>query len=350
MVFFVPETVILTDQIPATTSLFTSKQLQSIKRTPQRIYIAFVTTEAFSGHKHQNPFDFRRHWEVKTGSGVSNIQAPSSEVNLDDSASESIEAISSEDEYDLLDSLQRSSSAIASSSVPSAAQLKRMSKKSMMEYIQGFFSRSQERRSPSVSSKGGKTRSGGEGTAATVETAQAASTPAASPSKKLRRSKRRQAPSDVSKPNVLGPLSIDGQDPDIYSSTKKYCFIEEIVLKMNNNEQPRLSGPSSRLHCPKEFIRFMEVQNNFRTNQSDGISYDMFNSNFYFSAFDLKSSVSSGDNMIPSVPEGDQLRFHIKFSEALPQETTMLIVCCFTSAVQLSSNNTVQTSFLNRVN
>jgi hypothetical protein len=109
---------------------------------------------------------------------------------------------------------------------------------------------------------------------------------------------------------------------------------------------------SSKLHCPLEFIKFQEVQSNFRSNISDGISYEAFNSNCFFASFDLKTTALPTDPNVslPTVLDADQMRITVLLSDALPQETTMLFIACYNNAMQLDCDNSVKLSYANRIN
>lgn len=393
---FLPETIILTDTIQKGATHFTSKQLSYLKRTPFKIYVAFVTTRAFSGHKNLNPFDFRRHWVMPDGEELAS-PVPAPLVDLDGCSSPED---SSSEESDSSDKSFHGTAAVTQQEILdemnisdlSDKSLNKISKKGLMSKFRdlvgavgNFGSTASDLHLPSGSvevrakgsrSRGSRQSSRHDGSDISILSHPRSETgemlaPDAEISVKVHSNKGRKEsigkqPSLKATPSVrpkvraakaqkkvkVDPYTSNGGDPDLLDPNKKYCYIKQVELNLNGMEKKVLNGLSTKHHCFKDFIRFMEAQNNYRTNQTEGISYDMYNSNFYFSAFDLTTGVFGGDinNMKPSVPEMDQMRLNVTLSDAIPQETTMIITCCYSNAIQLNPNGSVNISYLNRVN
>jgi hypothetical protein len=401
MRYFLAETIIITDQINAGQMKYQSSNIIPMKKTPFRIYIGFIEQDAFLGHKHKNPFDFRRHWLPKKNDNVGTAataagtqrgfvrpptdELPEEDYSDDDSDISIITGGEEEDEEDDGD---------VEMELPTPAVLAKMNKKSLVDKVLELASlldfknvvastsrdttpapvlagtalgcSSRQSNSGSITGSSGsvkrarceavagaagsppiKQRGKGPGkpknaTAASTTRGMRAMSSCMAGEKIIRRTQR----------NVGNPTFKTGLDPDLMDKSKDYCFITNIELAMNGQAKTQLNGASSRLHCPKDFIRFMEAQNNFRTNQTDGITYDQYNSNFYFSAFDLSTSVVPGDanNMLKTVASLDQIRVDVEFSQPLPRNLTMVVVCNCSSAMVLQHGAPPRLTYVNTVN
>jgi hypothetical protein len=401
----------MTDQINRYVPSFRSSNMMPLKKTPFRIYVGFVVSDAFHGSKHKNPFDFRRHWLIKKD--VDARKRPPLEVDYHDGSdddSASISVLGGEDEYDddeedaeMEEEDEGEEDDPSMVMVPSEVQpavpelnpveLKRMTKKGLIDKISEVTKLanllatrnnggSTSSRCPSPSSlsgvaPGGSVSSGSSSIKkARIEAAASAAAAAAAAATARPKGDRGKGPNRSKNPSAANAAATRGLagerrvqrarrnlraanptirhnvDPDLFDSTLDYCYIKNIELDLNGQLVSALNGPSSKHHCPRDFVRFAEAQHNYRTNQSDGLNYEMFNSNFYLAAFEFTNSVVPGDPniMLPTVQEMNQIRVNVEFHGNLPQNTTMVVVCNCSSSIVMHEGQPLQFTYTNAVN
>ena len=330
------------DAVPWRSSLFTSKQLNNLKRTPSRIYLGFIETDALRGHKHKNPYDFRRHWLVpaSSSSNVTGTQ-PNTAPTPMDFCSPQIPPLPPNNPNYADDDDENESFDVIPEEAELPADVKKMTKNKLLQYLSSVL------RGKSTQSR---SRSDSRASSVSGDHSQQPGYSGNIPVNRRDVTQGGRAAAGGETP-VDPPIVVkEAVDPDLLSPTKHYCFVKRVNLELNGmNFTGMIDSPpgSSKFDCAADFLRFQETQKTFRTNGTDGISYDMFNSNNFFAAWDLSTSLYRHEKVIPSTPEANQIRVTADFSEALPVDITMVFCCLYTNAFQIDHKGKVTLSYTN---
>jgi len=76
-------------------------------------------------------------------------------------------------------------------------------------------------------------------------------------------------------------------DPDPYDSTKKYCFIRNLDLKINGASPESFKSPGTRYESPMDFLNLQTTQGFMHTNQTNSIDPELFLRNGFIGSWNL---------------------------------------------------------------
>lgn len=365
-------------------------QLVNEKRIPHKIFVTFVDRKAFDGDPYKNPFDLRRHFKV----GVEAADGDALEEDLSTLDEEEGEDIGSEttseddeegddDDFDP-DNDSQLDPEILKIAKMSKAEMARQNKGSLASMLSKTIAVTKQfmsgKRSSRCSSEGSvrssrsfevlsmqsqpstsnltstpaplkpKTRKG----KAPAKTPTTASPPASKPRAKNNKcGKNTRKKASAGKDAYGGNYLTDNGEPDIMDAKKNYVFVDQLVVKLNGETLSTFEANYTKSECYGEWVRFKEANGTWRTSANDGITFKMFNSNFFLGAFSLATSLPTDSKdtnlMIPSVTACTEASIRAHFSDELPSQQVMVIYAIYTAAFQINNQGRISASY-NSVN
>ena len=137
-------------------------------------------------------------------------------------------------------------------------------------------------------------------------------------------------------------------EPDIMDESKTYTWVEKVEVRLNSRPMAVLQSDYSESDCYGDWIRFKQLNNTWKGQDTDGITYQMFNSNFFLPTFSLANNYErfNPNEIIPSVPTLTQMDVQVTFNGNLPCGVTMVVYGVYTSALELNKKGLVGMSYV----
>jgi hypothetical protein len=139
--------------------------------------------------------------------------------------------------------------------------------------------------------------------------------------------------------------------PDPFDADKKYCFIENLNLMIDNVSPESYRGPATRWDAIHDFVNLQTTQSFLGTNQTNSIEYNAFVRNCFVGSWNLSNSTNPNTPLMqPTVPKSNSVQIRVEFSQATPEELVMITWTQLATTMTIDSKRNVGLSYYNTYN
>jgi hypothetical protein len=136
-------------------------------------------------------------------------------------------------------------------------------------------------------------------------------------------------------------------DPDPWDETKKYCFIEQMELRVNG-AVVEMTRHGTRHESAADYLQLMINQGYLNRPQANSIDPQLFHRNCFVASWNLSNSPNPNFNILqPTVPNIDSIEVTTKFSAPTPNALTMIIWQQINSSMSIDKDRRVGLSYYN---
>jgi hypothetical protein len=118
--------------------------------------------------------------------------------------------------------------------------------------------------------------------------------------------------------------------------------ITKVSLSLNGSDIDGLIGGQAAL----DYLRIFLMSDTYGSPFGNGLSIDKFKGGFYFSFFDLTTSLASSSVLQNPVTRAGQVRISVSFSSSVQENIVCLVYSEYPSIIKITEDRKIETNYL----